>query len=529
MARILVGDPIAEEGIDILREAGEVDIITGRTEDQLLSIIGEYDAFVVRSETRVTSNIIDKASKLKVIARAGVGVDNIDVEAATARGILVINSPEGNTLAAAELTMALLLSLSRNIPQADDSVKSGKWERKRFTGVEVYGKILGLIGLGKIGREVARRARAFEMQVIAYDPFLSADSAQAIGVELVDLSELYRRSDFISLHVPRMKETLGLIDEQAFRQMKRGVRLINASRGGIIDESALLTAIEHGRVAGVALDVFTKEPPSLDDPLIRMPNVVTTPHLGASTQEAQTKVAVDVAEQIVDVLQGRPARSAVNLPAIPSEVLSTLRPYLMLAERMGSLLTQTSTGRIQSVEISCCGELGASDVDLLTRAVLVGLLKPILSEEVNFVNAPVVARTRGIEVTEASSSTLHGYTSLLSIDVTLDTGQREVAGTVFGRNELRIVRLDGLPIDLVPEGVMLVVPHADQPGMVGKVGSILGDHGINIGGMRVGRVAEGQHAVMVLMIDSEVSDEIRRNIAEVSGIEDVRQVVFSGR
>jgi len=526
MARILVSDPIAQEGIEILRQAGQVDVRTGMSKEELIACIGQYEALAVRSETKVTAEVIEAAKNLKIIGRAGVGVDNIDVPVATQKGIVVVNSPEGNTLAAAELTIALLLSLSRNIPQANASLKGGQWNRKAFMGVEVYNKVLGIIGLGKIGREVAKRAKAFDMQVIANDPFLSAESARRLGVELVELKELLRRSDYITVHVPKTKDTTKLIGAKEFAMMKEGVRIINVARGGIIDEAALVEAIKSGKVAGAAIDVYEQEPTPPDNPLLSLPNVVTTPHLGASTEEAQSKVAVDIAEQIVDYLQGRPARSAVNLPSVPLETLAAIQPYLKLAERMGSLVTQTSEGSIESVEVAYCGELATLEKGPITRAVLIGLLRPILTENINFVNAPVIAESRGIRITESTSPEPGDYTALLSLDVTTDKGNYEVAGTVFGKNEIRIVRINGYPIDLVPDGQMLVAPHIDRPGIIGKVGTLLGNRNINIGGMHVGRQSRGSRAIMVLSIDDTIPDDVMKEIAAMDGIETVRQVSF---
>jgi D-3-phosphoglycerate dehydrogenase / 2-oxoglutarate reductase len=527
MAKILVSDPIAREGVEILQQVGEVDVKTGMPKEELIACIGEYDALAVRSETKVTADVLDAAKNLKIIGRAGVGVDNIDVPAATQMGVIVVNSPEGNTLAAAELTVALLLSMSRNIPQANASMKAGEWNRKAFMGIEVYNKVLGIIGLGKIGREVAKRAKAFDMQVIANDPFLSAESAKKLGVELVNLPELLKKSDYISLHIPKTKDTAKLIGTKEFAMMKDGVRIINVARGGVIDEAALVEAIKSGKVSGAAIDVYEQEPTPADNPLVGLPNVVTTPHLGASTEEAQSKVAVDVAEQIVDVLQGRPARSAVNMPSVPQETLSAIQPYLKLAERMGSLITQTSEGSIEAVQVSFCGELAATDTGPITRAVLIGLLKPILSGNVNFVNAPLIAESRGIHVTESTSPALGDYTSLLSVDVTTDKGKRAVSGTVFGKRDIKVVRIDGYPIDVMPEGQMLVAPHIDRPGMIGKVGTLLGSKNINIGGMYVGRVnQQGSRAIMVLAVDDLIPDNVMDEIAAVDGIESVRQVSF---
>ncbi|MEN6521233.1 MAG: phosphoglycerate dehydrogenase [Armatimonadota bacterium] len=526
MARILVADKISAEGINILKRTAQVDIRTALTKDELLASIGEYDALVVRSATQVTSDVIAAAKKLRIIGRAGVGVDSIDVPAATKQGIVVVNSPEGNMIAAAELTMAHLLALSRNIPAADQSVKRGEWERNRYIGVEVYNKILGVLGLGKIGREVAKRALAFGMRVIGYDPFLPAEAVKKLGVQLVDMEQLLRESDYITLHLPKNKETEGLIGSAEIRAMKDGVRIINVARGGIIDEAALTGALKDGKVAGAALDVYSSEPVSPDNPLLDMANTITTPHLGASTKEAQNRVAVDVAEQIIDYLRGKPVRAAVNMPVISPEVYDSIKPYLALAERMGSILTNTADGRIDSVNISYRGEVANEETGPITRAVLVGLLKPILSETVNFVNALVTAESRGIHVAESRSPSKGEYTSLILIDAITGKGNKQVGGTVFGKDYIHIVSLDGYRVDVVPEGTMLFAPHIDRPGVIGSVGSTLGSHGINIAGMSVGRMKRGSCAVMVMGVDSPIPDNVMHEIECIDGIENVKQVTF---
>jgi D-3-phosphoglycerate dehydrogenase len=422
--------------------------------------------------------------------------------------------------------MAHLLALSRYIPAADESMKHGEWERSRYVGVEVYNKILGIVGLGKIGREVAERAKAFGMKVIAQDPFLSSEAARKLGIQLVDLDQLIRESDYISLHLPKNKDTEGLIGKEQIEKMKDGVRIINVARGGIIDERALADALKSGKVAGAGIDVYSKEPAPSDNPLLSAPNIITTPHLGASTEEAQSKVAIDVAEQMVDYFEGKPVRAAVNMPAMSAEVMARISPYMFLAERMGSLLTQTIDGRIEEVTVSFCGDIAGEDSDPVTRAVLTGILSPMLSERINYVNAFIIAESRGIRIKESRSPGKDEYTSLLSVEVSTDKGSREVRGTVFAKNEVRIISIDGYRVDLHPEGTMLVAPHTDKPGIVGKVGTILGNHQINIGGMHVGRVTAGSRAVMVLSIDSIVPKDVICEIEAVDGIESVKQVIF---
>lgn len=526
MPKVLIADSISDEGVEILRQVADVYVKTDLSKDELVREICDYDALVVRSATKVTAEVIASASKLRIIGRAGVGVDNIDVPAATQRGIVVVNSPEGNTIAAAELTMALLLSMARNIPAADASVKSGKWERVKYQGVEVFGKILGILGLGKIGKEVAKRAQAFGMDVISYDPYLVSDAAQKSGVTLVGLDELLERSDYISLHLPKNKDTEGMIGPEQFRKMKDGVRIVNAARGGIIDEAALAAALESGKVTAAAVDVYPQEPIIPENPLIGAPNAITTPHLGASTTEAQSKVAVDVAQQIADYFQGLPARAAVNMPAIPAEVMNRIAPYLRLAEKMGSLVTQTVDGPIDGISIAYLGEIASEEIGPITRAVLKGILSPAMSERVNYVNAPVIAESRGIKVTESRSQEPGDFTSLVTVTATGESGKKQVAGTVFGRNEARIVGIDGYTIDFAPEGTLLFTSHTDRPGVVGSVGAILGRRGINIGSMQVGRESVGSMAIMVLSVDSSVPDEVVGEIASVEGMGSVKQVTI---
>jgi len=530
MPKVLIADPIAEAGINRLRQIATVDVCTGLSEQELKSIIGEYDALVVRSETKVTSDVLSQARRLKIIGRAGVGVDNIDVQAATEKGIVVVNSPEGNTIAAAELTIAMLLSLARKIPQADASLRAGRWERKKFVGTEVYGKTLGIIGLGKIGGEVARRARAFEMTVIAYDPFVTQERAREYGATLVALDELFRRSDFITIHIPLNDQTRGMIRAEQIAMMKRGVRIVNCARGGIVDEYALAEAIRAGKVAGAAFDVFSKEPATPDNPLISLPDNVVTPHLGASTEEAQVNVALDIAEQIADVLMGKPPRAAVNMPPLSAEAMSLARPYLLLGEKIGSLHTQLARdlqGRgepIETVEVFYQGDFGEIPTGAVTRAVLAGILTPMLSDPVNLVNAPVLAASRGMKVTESHSTTSPEYTTMLTVRIQTPSAHRTICGTVFGPNDIRIVHIDGYRVEIVPEGIMLLTQHVDRPGIIGGVGTLLGNNHINIAGMHLGREKVGGRALMVLMVDDPISEELMEQIRALPGMETARLV-----
>lgn len=525
MPRVLVCDPIAEAGIARLREVADVEVKTGLSPDELKAIIGEYDALAVRSETKVTADVLAAATRLQIIGRAGVGVDNIDVQAATRQGIVVVNSPEGNTIAAAELTVAMLLALSRQIPQADASLRAGRWERKKFLGTEVYGKTLGIIGLGKIGGEVAHRARAFGMTLIAYDPFATEERAADYGAALVTLDELYRRSDFITLHVPLNDQTRGLIGAEQIAKMKDGVRIINCARGGLVDEQALAEAIRAGKVAGAAFDVFRQEPPPPDHPLLLLSENVVTPHLGASTEEAQVNVALDIAEQIADVLAGKPPRAAVNMPALSPEALALARPYLLLAEKIGSLHTQLARdldgrGRpIEAVEVLYQGDFGEVPTGPVTRAALAGLLTPMLSDPVNLVNAPMLAAARGIKVTESHSATPAEYSAMLTVRTQTPAGQRTICGAVFGPNDVRIVHIDGYRVDITPSGTMVLTQHTDRPGIIGAVGTLLGNNQVNIAGMNVGREKVGGRALMVLMVDDPISEALMAQIRALPGME----------
>lgn len=521
--RVLVADPVAEAGVARLREGAEVEVRTGHSPEELVAAIPAYDALVVRSETRVTEAVFAAGARLKVVARAGVGVDNIDVAAATRHGVVVVNSPEGNTIAAAEHTVALLLALARRIPAAAASLAGGEWKRSRFVGVEVYGKTLGIIGLGKIGREVARRARGLGMRVVASDAFVGEEAARREGVELVSLAEVFAQADFVTVHTPLTSATRGLLGDEAFAAMRPGVRIINCARGGIVDEAALLRALESGKVAGAALDVFEQEPPR-NSPLVGHPRVVGTPHLGASTEEAQVNVAVDVADQVLAVLQGRPPRTAVNMPAVSAEVYARIEPHLELGRRIGRLHGQLATGAIRSVDVTFSGELVEHDVQPVTRAVLVGLLQPVLAHGVNYVNAPYTAEQRGIRVTESKSAGSEDYANYLQVEVVDTAGTRRVGGTVLGRRDLRIREIDQFRIDLQPEGHLLIAQHRDRPGIIGSVGTLLGAANINIGGMYVGREEVGRRAIMVLTVDDPVPEPLQAEIKDAIAAEFVRFV-----
>lgn len=518
--RVLITDPISPEGIKILKRTREIEVDedTSLSPEELKEKIKDYHAIIIRSATKLTKEIIESAEKLMVIGRAGIGLDNVDIKAATRKGIVVMNAPEGNVVTTAEHTIALLFSLARKIPQATASLKSGKWEKKRFQGKELYRKTLGIIGLGRIGSIVADRAKALKMEVIAYDPFIRQEVAEKMGVELVTLEELYRRADFITVHTPLTPETKWLIDKDAFSKMKDGVMIINCARGGIIKEKDLYDAIVSGKVAGAALDVFEEEPPG-DNPLLGLDSVICTPHLGASTKEAQTNVAVAIAEQIIDYLTNGIIRNAVNVPSISQELLSMLRPYLTLTEKMGSFHAQTIKGAIKEVTIEYVGDVARFDTQPITIAALKGLLSPILGHTVNFVNAPLLATSRGIRVTEVKREIPTDFTNVIIFRVRTEENEaRSIAGTIFGKTQPRIVRLNGFRLEAIPEGHMLLIQNVDVPGVIGNIGGILGRHGINIARMHVGQDETTGQTMILLSTNTPVPKDILEEIKKLEHV-----------
>lgn len=520
MPKVLVSDPIEQVGLDLLAQVAQVDVQTNLSPAELVAIIPGYDALMIRSGTRVTAEVIAAANQLKIIGRAGVGVDNVDVPAATRKGIVVVNSPEGNTIAAAEHTLAMMLSLARHIPDANASLKSGAWERKPFTGVEVYKKALGVIGLGKIGSHVATVARALGMRILAYDPYLSIERAEQLGCRLVELDVLFSESDFITLHLPKTPETQHLINAAALAKMKPTCRIINCARGGIIDEVALAAALKAGKLGGAALDVFETEP-LRESPLKELGlETILTPHLGASTEEAQANVAIDVAEQIRDVLLGLPARSAVNIPGLRPDVLEKLTPYMQLAETLGNLVGQLAGGRVESLEVRLQGELATNDSQPIVIAALKGLLSPALRERVNYVNAGLEAKERGIRVVETRDADERDYAGSLQLIAKGPLETRSVTGALLGADELRITSIDDFPINVPPTRYMLLTVHRDMPGIIGKIGSLLGSFNVNIASMQVGRKLVRGDAVMVLSIDDPLPEGLLTEITKVSGIRD---------
>jgi D-3-phosphoglycerate dehydrogenase len=527
MPKVLVSDPVDQAGIDILSQVAQVDVKTSLSPQELIDIISNYDALMIRSGTRVTQEVIEAASQLKIIGRAGVGVDNVDVPAATRKGIVVVNSPEGNTIAAAEHTLAMMLSMSRHIAEANQSVKSGKWDRKSYMGVEVYKKTLGVVGLGKIGAHVATVARAMGMKLLAYDPFISHERAEQLGCRLVELDILFQEADYITLHLPKTPETANLINTDSIAKMKPTTRIINCARGGIVNEAAIVQALQEGKLAGAALDVFSQEPLEADSTLRGVgKELLLTPHLGASTEEAQVNVAIDVAEQIRDVLLGLPARSAVNIPGLRPDLLEQLRPYLQLAETLGNLVAQLAGGRVEALNVRLQGELATNQSQPIVVAALKGLLSHALQERVNYVNASIEAKERGIRVVETRDASIKDYTGSLHLTAKGSLGEHSVAGALLGDSEIRITSVNDFPVNVPPNKYMLFTMHRDMPGIIGKIGSLLGNFNVNIASMQVGRKIVRGDAVMVLSIDDPLPDDVLAEFLKVPGVRDAYTVTL---
>jgi D-3-phosphoglycerate dehydrogenase len=504
--RILIADRVADEGVDVLKGFADVDVKLGMGHDELLGLIQQYDALVVRSETKVTADIIEAADQLQVIGRAGVGVDNIDLEAATRKGIVVVNAPAGNTISAAEHTVALMLAMARNIPQANVVLRSGVWRRQDFMGTEVRHKTLGIVGLGNVGSEVARRAKGLEMRLIAFDPFVSIEYAGNLGVELVSLEQLLKEADFITLHTPLTEQTRGLIGVKQLKTVKPTARIINCARGGVVDEEALFRAVESGKLAGAAIDVFVKEPVQ-ESVLFKNDRIVVTPHLAASTAEAQASIALDVAEQIVAVLSGETARYAVNAPMIAPETRGTIAPFLGVAHHVGRLLSQLAEGQMSAISIKYEGDIANYDTTAVRAAVIGGLLEAISEERVNLVNAHIVAQRRGLKVVEHKDAVCENYGNLITVEVNTSVGAMVAAGTVM-RGEAHIVRVNDYWINVVPRGGYFIFSeHRDRPGLIGTVGTMLGNADINISSMQLGRLEPRGQALLLLELDEPVSDD----------------------
>ena len=516
---ILIADPVAEVCAEIFRRAGwEVERLSGAPPTELARALKDAVGLVVRSETKVTEELLGAGRKLRVVGRAGTGIDNIDVAAATRRGVVVMNAPGENTIAAAEHTLSLMLAMARNIPAADRSMKAGGWERGRFLGVELYGKVLGIIGLGKVGREVAARARAFGMEVRGFDPFLPEEAAARLGFAMLPLPELLGSSDFLTVHVPLNEQTRHLLGAEELRRCKPGIRIVNCARGGIVDEAALLRALEDGSVAGAGLDVFEKEPPPAGDPLAARDEVVATPHLGASTVEAQEKVAVRIAEQMLSYLQRGSVAGAVNVDPIEPEVFRAIAPWLELSEKLGRFQARLAPAAAREMTVEFSGALLEHPVQLLLAAVLKGFLEDVVTQPVNLINAPVLAREMGMRVHEVRASDPADYTSLVCTRLTTASGDRTLAGTLFGKREARLVRLDEFRFDAVPAGEMLICSNDDRPGMVGILGTLLGEAGVNIASLSLGRDHTGGKAIAIFNLDSSIGAGLLEKIRSLSGI-----------
>ena len=511
--KVLVSDNLGEIGIRMLQEEDgiDVDVRPGLSPEELKEIIGGYEGLVIRSATKVTDDLLETARHLKVIGRAGVGLDNVDIPAATKRGVVVMNTPGGNVVTTAEHTIAMLLSLSRNIPSGTASLKAGRWEKKQLLGREIYNKWLGVIGFGKIGTIVADRARGLKMRVMVHDPFVTPEQIEKMGFKPVSLEELYRKADFITVHVPKMRNTAGLIDSSAFEQMKDGVLVINCARGGIIDEDALNEALASGKVGGAALDVFETEPPGTCK-LFDHDRVICTPHLAASTLEAQTNVAMAISEQIIDYLKNGTVVNAVNVPSVTGELLTKLGPYLSLADRVGSLQAQLSMGPVKKVDIEYEGDFSGLDLTPITTAILKGFLSPMVQDAVNFVNSPLIAKEMGIKVTETTSAESDHFINLITLRVITTVMTNTVSGTIFGKMDPRIVQINNFGLELIPEGHLALIYNQDKPGAIGSIGTKLGKHRINISRMQVGQDQDGENNIIFLRTDTSIPDHVLQEL-----------------
>ena len=523
MKKVLVADALSAAGVERLKAIADVDVKTGLKPEELIAIVGNYDALLVRSQTQVTADVIKAGTKLQVIGRAGVGVDNIDIKAATEAGIIVVNAPTGNTISAAEHTMALMLSMARHIPRANACLKGGVWERGKFLGTELRGKTLGIIGLGNIGSEVAKRARAFEMKVIGYDPFVSAERAKNMQIELASLERIYKEADFITLHVPLTAQTKNMVSAKELAMMKPSARIINAARGGLIDEEALVAAINAKKLAGAAIDVFIKEP-CTDNVCFAADNIVVTPHLGASTVEAQDLATSDVVDQVIDIFNGAPARYAVNAPFFAIESLPVINPFIKVANTVGKLLSQLAEGQMTAVNIKYSGEISNFDTRALKALVLGGILEQISEERVNMVNADIVAARRGMNITEQKESSCDNYSSVITVEAVTTEGSTAVAGTIT-RGETHIVRIDQYYLDIVPTGgYFLFADHRDRPGLIGAVGSITGKYDVNVSYMHLSRLKPRGQALMILALDEALPDAGMKQIRALEGVQTVKLV-----
>ncbi len=523
--KILVCDGLEKTGVDILAaaEGFTVDEKPNLKPEEIAEIIGDYDGLIVRSKTKVTAALIEHAANMRVIGRAGTGVDNIDVAAATRRGIVVMNAAAGNTVTTAEHTWAMLMALARQIPQAAASTKAGKWEKNKFLGVELLNKTLGIIGVGRIGSTVAARARAFGMQVLAYDPYFTKEVARELGFEMTSFEEIYARADFITLHTPLTDETRNIINADSLAKMKDGVRIVNCARGGLIDELALADAVRSSKVAGAALDVFEKEPTPTDNPLLGLDNVICTPHLGASTQEAQLGVATLIAEQLLDYLQDGTVRGAVNVPSVSAELLAVIGSYIKLGEKLGSFQGQVFGQDLREISIEYSGEVASHDVKPITQAIIAGFLSPVI-ERVNMVNAAIVAEERGIKITESLSRKARDFASMIRVRAVTTNNESEVAGALFGNSDARIVRINGFNLEAIPKGHIIYLFNRDVPGVLGSIATYIGDKGINIGRLYLGRKVVGETALALIQIDEPMNDKTLQGLAALPNVISVQQV-----
>src|ERR1700712_200395 len=525
MPKVLISDKMDPKAAQIFRERGvEVDEITGKTPEELMAIIGGYDGLAIRSSTKVTKAILDAATNLKVIGRAGIGVDNVDIPYASAKGVVVMNTPFGNSITTAEHAIALIFALARQLPEADLSTQAGKWEKNRFMGVEVTGKVLGLIGAGNIGSIVASRALGLRMKVVAFDPFLTPERALEMGVEKADLATLLARADFITLHTPLTSETRNILSRENIAKCKKGVRIINCARGGLIDEAALKDALDSGQVGGAALDVFATEP-AQESPLFGTPNFICTPHLGASTNEAQVNVALQVAEQMAEFLTTGGVTNALNMPSLSAEEAPKLKPYMALAEHLGSLVGQLAHDNLTKISIEVEGAAAQLNPKPITGAVLAGLMK-VYSQTVNMVNAPFLARERGLDVREVRHDREGNYHTLIRVTVQTEEGEKSVAGTLFGNASPRLVEIFGIKVEADLAGNMLYIVNEDAPGFIGRLGSSLGDAGINIGTFHLGRRGSGSEAVLLLSIDSPIPEPVLWALCKLPGVKTVKALKF---
>lgn len=520
MFKILISDKLEKEGLDILTadKNFQVDCKFGIPVAELKNIIKDYDALIVRSGTQVTVEIIEAADKLKVIGRAGVGLDNVDLSAATKKGVVAMNTPAGNTTSTAEHTMSLILALSRNIPQAVASLKNGKWERSKFTGVELHGKTLGIIGLGRIGSTVAKMAQAFGMTTVGHDPYLSVEIAAKNGIKLIALEEIYRTADYITVHIPKTNETAAMISDKQIALMKKSVRLINCARGGIIDEKALMKALQEKRIAGAALDVYDVEPPDFNSPLFKLDNCITTPHLGASTSEAQVNVAVEIAQAVKDALSGRGIRNAANFPSLSTEAYKAIEPYLDLGERMGKFAGQLVQGAMKEVKITYSGAVAKEKVTAVSMALAKGLLTPILGDTVNNISAMNMMKERGVNLQEIVSSQEGEYVNAIALDIVTDKEPFSLLGTLSSNKQPRIAKVNNVYVEAIPSGHMLFINNNDKPGIVGAIGTILAQARINIAGITLGRENHQGVAVSVVNVDSEIPESVISSLRQTKNI-----------